>query len=292
MSWRPRSSCRSSTIRWRWWSAWPAAWRWSARCSGNGDPLASQPGEIVAHADWYDYEAKYTPGGMELVDARRGWTARCSSGSARCRARGLHSRRLHRHGAASTSSWRTAHSVLVNELNTIPGFTATSVLRQAVRGLRDPVRGAARPSARAGAGAPPRGAAPTATDGGSSAPELQVGDARLAVRRQLVDPDQVVAGRCCSSSSIGMPAWASTVREARHRRPLIEARRDRARRRRVDPRLVAARVRHYVEAASRNRAARVHVEAHAGLVAAGRRCRSRSSRRWRGLPSIALGTSA
>ena len=34
---------------------------------GNATPLVSQPGEIVAHADWYDYEAKYTPGGMELV---------------------------------------------------------------------------------------------------------------------------------------------------------------------------------------------------------------------------------
>src|SRR3954447_19185281 len=34
---------------------------------GNSEPEASQPGEIVAHADWYDYEAKYTPGGMELV---------------------------------------------------------------------------------------------------------------------------------------------------------------------------------------------------------------------------------
>jgi D-alanine-D-alanine ligase len=34
---------------------------------GNSEPLASQPGEITLHADWYDYEAKYTPGGMELV---------------------------------------------------------------------------------------------------------------------------------------------------------------------------------------------------------------------------------
>jgi D-alanine-D-alanine ligase len=35
---------------------------------GNGEPEASVPGEIVLKgADWYDYEAKYTPGGMELV---------------------------------------------------------------------------------------------------------------------------------------------------------------------------------------------------------------------------------
>ena len=34
---------------------------------GNRDPLASVVGEIVAHADWYDYSAKYDEGGMELV---------------------------------------------------------------------------------------------------------------------------------------------------------------------------------------------------------------------------------
>ena len=33
---------------------------------GNDDPVASEPGEIAIEADWYDYEAKYTPGGMEL----------------------------------------------------------------------------------------------------------------------------------------------------------------------------------------------------------------------------------
>ena len=34
---------------------------------GDREPLASVPGEITISADWYDYEAKYTPGGMELV---------------------------------------------------------------------------------------------------------------------------------------------------------------------------------------------------------------------------------
>ena len=34
---------------------------------GNEVPQTSPPGEIVAHADWYDYEAKYSEGGMELV---------------------------------------------------------------------------------------------------------------------------------------------------------------------------------------------------------------------------------
>ena len=34
---------------------------------GNEQPIASIPGEIVAHADWYDFGAKYDDGGMELV---------------------------------------------------------------------------------------------------------------------------------------------------------------------------------------------------------------------------------
>ena len=37
---------------------------------GNDEPIASQPGEILLAAGesgWYDYEAKYTPGGMELI---------------------------------------------------------------------------------------------------------------------------------------------------------------------------------------------------------------------------------
>ena len=48
------------------------------------------PGEIVIDADWYDYEAKYQPGGMELVvpgaAGRDGARARPRAGRARCSA--------------------------------------------------------------------------------------------------------------------------------------------------------------------------------------------------------------
>ena len=43
-----------------------AAARSSARCSATSRPLTSLPGEIVANAEWYDFEAKYEQGGMEL----------------------------------------------------------------------------------------------------------------------------------------------------------------------------------------------------------------------------------
>ena len=90
---------------------------------GNRDPEASTPGEIVlSTADWYDYEAKYTDGGMKLVVP----------------ARTPHLEEVRRlavevfrivgcAGMARVDFFVTEEGVLVNELNTIPGFTATSV---------------------------------------------------------------------------------------------------------------------------------------------------------------------
>jgi D-alanine-D-alanine ligase len=92
---------------------------------GNEQPQTSLPGEIVAHADWYDYEAKYSEGGMDLVvpapleqptlDRVRELAATVfglvgCSGMARC-----------------DFFVTDAAEVLVNEINTIPGFTETSV---------------------------------------------------------------------------------------------------------------------------------------------------------------------
>jgi D-alanine-D-alanine ligase len=89
---------------------------------GNGNPQASSPGELVIESDWYDYETKYTEGGMELVvPARTPFVEEV--------------RRLAVEvfkivgcaGMARVDFFVTAEGVLVNELNTIPGFTATSV---------------------------------------------------------------------------------------------------------------------------------------------------------------------
>jgi D-alanine-D-alanine ligase len=92
---------------------------------GNEDPETSLPGEIVAHADWYDYEAKYSEGGMDLAVpaplddavtdqirrlAAHVFTLTGCSGMARC-----------------DFFVTEGGDVLVNELNTIPGFTETSV---------------------------------------------------------------------------------------------------------------------------------------------------------------------
>jgi len=92
---------------------------------GNLEPVASIPGEIVANADWYDYSAKYDEGGMELIVPPR------ISPEASERVRELSVaafRATECEGMARADCFvRADGEVLVNELNTIPGFTATSV---------------------------------------------------------------------------------------------------------------------------------------------------------------------
>jgi len=92
---------------------------------GNESPRTSQPGEIVANADWYDFAAKYGEGGMELLVpapvgeevadrvralAAEVFTLAGCAGLARCDFFVL-----------------ADGTVLVNEINTMPGFTETSV---------------------------------------------------------------------------------------------------------------------------------------------------------------------
>jgi D-alanine-D-alanine ligase len=96
---------------------------------GNDAPIASLPGEIVSHgfggADWYDYSAKYDEGGMDLVVPPR-----------------LPKETIERVQELAVSAFvagecegmarvdffvREDGEVVLNELNTIPGFTATSV---------------------------------------------------------------------------------------------------------------------------------------------------------------------
>ncbi len=91
-------------------------------------PEASVPGEIVVAGDdperWYDYEAKYTPGGMELVVPARVPAAVAE----RVRAVAVETfRRSGCAGLARVDCFVAGDQVLLNELNTLPGFTETSV---------------------------------------------------------------------------------------------------------------------------------------------------------------------
>jgi D-alanine-D-alanine ligase len=92
---------------------------------GNEEPEASLPGEIVAHADWYDFEAKYTEGGMELrVPAP-------IEDAAIARVRELAGEVFALAGCSGLARCDffvgPDGEVLVNEINTMPGFTETSV---------------------------------------------------------------------------------------------------------------------------------------------------------------------
>jgi D-alanine-D-alanine ligase len=92
---------------------------------GNDEPETSLPGEIVAHADWYDYEAKYEPGGMDLIVPAR------IDEPATERVRELAAASYRVTGCTGLARCdffvSEQDGVLVNELNTIPGFTETSV---------------------------------------------------------------------------------------------------------------------------------------------------------------------
>ncbi len=96
---------------------------------GNREPIASIPGEIVSHGfsgvDWYDYSAKYDEGGMDLVIPPR------VSEEAIERVQQVSVDAFVAsdcEGMARADCFVTSDGdVLVNELNTIPGFTATSV---------------------------------------------------------------------------------------------------------------------------------------------------------------------
>jgi D-alanine-D-alanine ligase len=104
----------------------PAGGR-EVECSllGNEEPEVSPPGEIVAHGDWYDYETKYRDGGMELV------VPAPISAEEATRLRELAIRAFKLAGCSGLARAdffvEGDGKVLVNELNTMPGFTETSV---------------------------------------------------------------------------------------------------------------------------------------------------------------------
>jgi D-alanine-D-alanine ligase len=92
---------------------------------GNDEPEASVPGEVRPRGDWYDFDSKYAEGGMELV------VPAPIPDEARERVRELALaayRAIGNTGLARCDFFvDEADEVLLNELNTIPGFTETSV---------------------------------------------------------------------------------------------------------------------------------------------------------------------
>ncbi|MBW8060555.1 MAG: D-alanine--D-alanine ligase [Solirubrobacterales bacterium] len=92
---------------------------------GNEEVETSLPGEVVAHGDWYDYETKYSEGGMELV------VPAPISAQQASRVRDLATVAFELGGCSGFARCdffvEPGGEVLVNEINTVPGFTETSV---------------------------------------------------------------------------------------------------------------------------------------------------------------------
>jgi D-alanine-D-alanine ligase len=104
--------------------------RLAAEADADLPALASEPGEIVFAGEFYDYGAKYTPGAMELLIPAR------ISPRARERVRRLALEAFIACGCdglarvdffVASSPQGDGGQVLLNELNTMPGFTPTSV---------------------------------------------------------------------------------------------------------------------------------------------------------------------
>lgn len=93
---------------------------------GNDEPIASLPGEIVPGAEFYDYKDKYITDGARLeIPAKV--SARIVRKLQECAIRAFQS--VDGSGLARVDFFleRKTSRVLVNELNTLPGFTSISM---------------------------------------------------------------------------------------------------------------------------------------------------------------------
>jgi len=92
---------------------------------GNDDPIASVPGEIVPNAEFYDYRAKYLDEGAALVvpaDLPLGVSEEIRRLSV------VAFRAIEAAGMARVDFFLTeSDGIVVNEINTIPGFTPVSM---------------------------------------------------------------------------------------------------------------------------------------------------------------------
>ena len=91
---------------------------------GNDDPIVFDPGEIVSHHEFYDYEAKYVPGLADVLPraeldpplaARVRELALAAYQAVDCA------------GMARVDFLAPPGAVYLSEMNTLPGFTATSM---------------------------------------------------------------------------------------------------------------------------------------------------------------------
>ncbi len=91
---------------------------------GNEPFVVFEPGEVISHHEWYDYEAKYVEGLAEVVPRATldaGTAARLKELAA------LAYRAVDCAGMARVDFLVTTDATYVSEMNTLPGFTTTSM---------------------------------------------------------------------------------------------------------------------------------------------------------------------
>lgn len=91
---------------------------------GNDHPIAFEPGEVVSHHEWYDYEAKYVPGLADVIPR----AAVDPALAARLKELALAAyRAVDCAGMARVDFLVPPDAAYISEMNTLPGFTATSM---------------------------------------------------------------------------------------------------------------------------------------------------------------------
>ncbi len=91
------------------------------------DPQASLPGQVVSHfADWYDYSSKYDEGGSELVIPPPGLSEAQLERARHVAVQAFVATDCEGMARADFFVRESDGEIVMNELNTIPGFTATS----------------------------------------------------------------------------------------------------------------------------------------------------------------------
>jgi D-alanine-D-alanine ligase len=93
----------------------------------NRAPVASLPGQVVSHkADWYDYASKYDEGGSDLVIPPPGLTEEQIERAQQLAVQAFVATDCEGMARVDFFVREPDGEVVINELNTIPGFTATS----------------------------------------------------------------------------------------------------------------------------------------------------------------------
>jgi D-alanine-D-alanine ligase len=91
---------------------------------GNDEPIVFEPGEVISHHEWYDYEAKYVEGLADVLPAARV----APELAARVKELALAAyRAVDCAGLARVDFLVPPGAVYLSEMNTLPGFTATSM---------------------------------------------------------------------------------------------------------------------------------------------------------------------